>query len=267
MAHFVGPLAHRAGARRVDHAMPHRGHAADNGGPNQHHGKRAQLAVKYTDHALVAGKQARHTARGGGVHRKQVTGHIHHAFQLPGAGHVNAVVITRAQIQRGKLAVLELGRQGRIAAQQGLCAVAVALGLKHAIAGNRSALADGAVHRADQRRRRQGAGVGPQRAGEKGVEAEVAGRVGVGCFGHVHVVAFDKPVDDRCRHAAPLAARHPTGKDRQGLLGNQVLRQHRQAVRKRRGHETAARADQKKTPILSGVDDGLPRGRAGTIQP
>ena len=149
-------------------------------------------------------------------------------------------------------------RQRCVAAHQSACAVAVALGLEHLIACNLAALADGAVHGADIRGMGQRACAGVERAGEKLVEALVTGRVRVGRFAHVHVVALDEPVDDAGGRAAPLAARHPARKGGQGLLGDQVLRQNRQAVREGTGHEGAAKAVQDNCQILSGRLLGFP---------
>jgi hypothetical protein len=73
---------------------------------------------------------------------------VHHGAQPPGAGHVDAVVVARAQVQGGELAVLELGRQPRVARQQGGGAVGCALGLEDLVALDGAELADGAVHRA-----------------------------------------------------------------------------------------------------------------------
>jgi hypothetical protein len=71
---------------------------------------------------------------------------------------VDAVVVPRAEVEGGELAVLELDRQVAVAAHQGVGGVAVALGLEDLVALDAAELADGAVHRADE------VGVG-QRAG------------------------------------------------------------------------------------------------------
>ena len=76
--------------------MPHRGHAAHNGGAHQDQHHRALLGCKLAHHAFVACKQAGHAARGGGVHRKQIAWHVNHAQQFASNGHVNAVVVARA---------------------------------------------------------------------------------------------------------------------------------------------------------------------------
>jgi hypothetical protein len=113
------------------------------------------LALEDADHALVAREQARHAARRHRVHREQVTRHVDHARQPPGAGHVDAVVVLRAQVERGEQAVLELRSQHRIAAHQRRRRVAVALGLEDLVAVDGAELADRAVDRADEIRCRQ----------------------------------------------------------------------------------------------------------------
>ena len=93
---LVIPVAQGAGARGIDHAVPDGGHAADDGGTDQHQHKGAKFALEHADHALVAGEQAGHAPGGGGIDRKQLAGHVNHAQQPPGAGHVDAVVVARA---------------------------------------------------------------------------------------------------------------------------------------------------------------------------
>lgn len=92
----VVPFAQLAGARRVDQTVPDRGHAADDGGADQHQHEGAELAIEHADHALVAGEQAWHAPGGGGVDGEQFARHVDHAQQPSGAGHVDAVVVTRA---------------------------------------------------------------------------------------------------------------------------------------------------------------------------
>jgi hypothetical protein len=108
------------------------------------------LALEDADHALVAREQARHAARRHRVDREQVAGHVDHARQPAGAGHVDAVVVLRAQVERGELAVLEARGQHRIAADQRGRRVAVALGLEDLVAVDGAELADRAVDRADE---------------------------------------------------------------------------------------------------------------------
>jgi hypothetical protein len=121
--------------------------------------------VEHADDALVAGEQPRHATRRGRVDRKQVARHVDHALELAIAGHVDAVVVLRAQVDGGEVAVLERRRQRRVAAHQRAGAVVVALGLEDLVSFDRAELADRAVHRADpvgggQRTRRRGAADG-----------------------------------------------------------------------------------------------------------
>src|SRR5450756_1008605 len=102
----VVPLAYRVRTRRVDNAVPHRGHAADNGGPDQCQYERSQFAIEHTHHPLVAREQTRHAACCRRIHRKQLTRHINHAPQTSRARHVDTVIIPRAEIQRGKAAAV-----------------------------------------------------------------------------------------------------------------------------------------------------------------
>ena len=70
---------------------------------------------------------------------------------------MNAVVVTRAQVNRGEVAIVKgLGQLG-VSAHQGLCAVGVAFGLKHLIALNASELAHRPIDRTNIGRFGQGA--------------------------------------------------------------------------------------------------------------
>ena len=129
-----------------------------------------------------------------------------HAAQAAGAGHVDAVVIARRQVQRGELAVLEARGQGFVAAHQGPGGVRMALGLEHLVAGDGAELADGAVHRADEGCVGQRPRIRAQRAGEEGVEAGVGLGPRVGRLGHVHAVAGDEAADQDLREGAAFQA-------------------------------------------------------------
>jgi hypothetical protein len=65
-----------------------------------------------------------------------------HAPQAPRAGHVDAVVVARAEVDGGEVAVLELRRQPLVAAEQGGGAVGVALGLEDLVVLDAAELAD-----------------------------------------------------------------------------------------------------------------------------
>lgn len=92
---------------------------------------------------------------------------------------MDAVVVARAEVEGGELAILELRRQTAVAADQRGGGVEVALGLEDLVAFDRTELADRAVDRAQV----VGLGEGPyafaQRAGEELIEGRVAGGVGM----------------------------------------------------------------------------------------
>ncbi|MOA18446.1 hypothetical protein D3C78_1387640 [compost metagenome] len=160
--------------------------------------------IEHAHHALVAGEQAGYAARGGRVDREQRAGHVDHALQRAVARHVDAVVVARAEVDGGELAVLELGRQGRISADQRARRIMVALGLENLVAGDGAELAHGAVHGAIQRGQGLRAHASAQTAREKSVESVVARGIGVGGFGHVDTVAGNEALDHpRRQPAAP----------------------------------------------------------------
>jgi hypothetical protein len=64
---------------------------------------------------------------------------------------VYAVVVARAEVNRGKAAVLKLRCQRGVATHQRGSAVEMPFGLKNLVFGNGAKLADGAVHRTDPR--------------------------------------------------------------------------------------------------------------------
>ena len=147
----VGPLAQRARPRRVDHAVPHRGHAADDGGAHQHqHEGRAVGGLEHADHALVAREQPRHAARRGRVHREQLARHVDHAQQPPGAGHVDAVVVLGLRYSVAKWPPWKCAASAASPPTSAVARVVVALGLEDALAVDGAELADRAVHRAHQ---------------------------------------------------------------------------------------------------------------------
>ena len=108
--------------------------------------------------------------------------------------------------------------------------VGVALGLEYLVAFDGAELADRTVDRADQVGVRQRPRAGLERAGEKVVEALVAGDVGVRGLVHVDAVLGDEAADQPGGARAPLARRAPAGITGQRLLRQQVLGQHFQAV-------------------------------------
>jgi len=211
--------------------MPDGGHAADNGGTHQHQHQRPQRRVKHAHHPLVARKQPRHTLRGGRVDRKQRARHMDHAAQHAIAGHVDAVVVARAQVERGKQAVVKLPRQPGVTPHQRSAAVVVALGLKNLLPLNAAKLADGPIHRANQRCIGQRPHTRLERAGKKLIESGVARGVGLRGLGQVDLVAPCKPGNQRSGGRCALPACHAPGQLGQCLLGQQVLRQHGQTFK------------------------------------
>ena len=233
-AFLVIPLAQGAGAWWIDLAMPGGSHAAHNGRAHQHHDKRPVGTLKHAHHPLVARKQPGHPACCGGVDGEQRARHMHHAQQAPGARHVNAVVVAWAEVDGGKVTVLELCSQLGVPPEQGLGTVVVALGLEYLPIFNRPELADGAIHRANPWRFGQRTGALAQGAGEEIVEAGIGRRVGFGGFAHVNAVALNETLDENgspCPSVQPGHAAHEVG---QGLFGQEVLRKNSEAIRHRR---------------------------------
>jgi len=146
-----------------------------------------------------------------------------HAFQAPGAGHVDAVVVARAQVQGGEVAVLEAGRQLSIAAQQRDAAVMLALGLKNSVALDAAQLAHSAINRAHQPRFGQRPHPGLEGAGEKIVEGGVGAKVGLQRLAHVHAVARGKAAHRPLRGGTEWAPRQGAGQFGQGLFGQGML--------------------------------------------
>mmetsp|Transcript_6377 Transcript_6377/g.11456 ORF Transcript_6377/g.11456 Transcript_6377/m.11456 type:complete len:337 (-) Transcript_6377:154-1164(-) len=219
-------------AAALDAALPDRGHAADDGGPHQHQHPAAEgVVVEHAHHALVARKQPRHAARRGRVHREQRARHMQHAHQPAGGGHVDAVVVARAQVEVGEQAVLEARGQLGIATDEGGGREGLALGLVDLIALDASDLADGAVHRADQRRLRQRPRAGLQRPGEEVVEGLVGSDVRLGRLGHVDAVARDEAADGGGRQRSHRLGRIVPGQARHRELRHQVLRQDFESIR------------------------------------
>jgi hypothetical protein len=146
---------------------------------------------------------------------------------------VDAVVVLGTQVNGGEGAVVKLRGQCSIATQQRARAVVVALGLEDLVALNAAQLTHRAVHRAHPAGIRQRAGAGLQGPGEKFVEARVAFNARIGGFGHVHAVTRHEAADDGGGDAPGACPGHPACKHGKRPLGQQVLRQHRQAIRHR----------------------------------
>ena len=179
-------------------------------------------------------RRRRHAARRRGVDREQVARHVDHAHEAPIAGHVNAMVVFGAQIDRGEGAV-GIGRgQDRVTAHQRGGGVAVPLCLKDLIAADGAKLTDGAVHRTHVLGLGDGPRPGLEGAREEVVERGIRGDVRLGRLAHVHAVLAHEPADHRGGLFATLGPREGAGQRREGLLGQQVLGDDE----KRRGHGT-----------------------------
>src|SRR5690606_6069599 len=142
-----------------------------------------------------------------------------------GARHVHPVIVARRKIDGGEIAADERRRALGLAAQQVGQTVRVPLGLENAAVLNGAELADGAVDRADYAARFgiQGAGAGPELAGEELVESFVGQRILQLGFAHVYAVsaheARDHPVLDGGR-AAICGMAHQA---RHQVMGRQIL--------------------------------------------
>lgn len=153
-----------------------------------------------------------------------------HAQQAAIAGHVDAMVVARAEVERREAAVLEFCRQLAVAADQGTGRVAVPLGLEDLVAFDRAELADRAVDRTEEVGIAERPGAFAQRTGEEFVETAVGGDVGICRFVHVHAVAPDEPADEaRCQRAG-LGAGELAGEGGEGLFRQQVLGKNGEAI-------------------------------------
>ena len=163
---------------------------------------------------------------GGGVDREQIARHIHHAAQLAIAWHVDAVVVAGAQIQRGEVAVLELGCQAGVTAHQGGAAVSVAFGLEDLVLLDAAELADASIDRAHPSGLRHGPCAGFQGACEEVVEAGVVRGVRVQRFVHVHAITADEPLDQTLGTRTAAFVGDEASETCQAVLRGQVLGQH-----------------------------------------
>ena len=126
--------------------MPDRRHAANDRRANQNQCHRPVGGCENADHALVAREQVRDCARSCRINRKQRARHVDHSRQASIAGHVNAVVILRAQVQVREAPVLELRGKHRIAPHQCPRRIVMPFCLEDLIAFDRAKLTDGAIN-------------------------------------------------------------------------------------------------------------------------
>ena len=106
----------------------------------------------------------------------------------------------------------------------------MALGLKNLIVLNGAALTDGPIDWAHPSAVGQWSHAVLKGAREKLIEAFVMRRIGMNGLCHVHVVAFDKALNDPGGERAQLGTGQTAGQAGHGQLGHQVLRQHRQLI-------------------------------------
>ena len=156
--------------------------------------------------------------------RKQFARYIDHADERTIARHVNAVIILRAEIQRGEASIHELGGKDRITSQQCRGRILVALCLKNLIALDRTKLTDSAINRANVIRLCEWADACAQGACEKIIKASVAADVRISRFSHVDAIAADEPADQTCRQAPSPGARDFSADCRKRLLRQQILK-------------------------------------------
>jgi hypothetical protein len=211
--------------------MPHGRHAADDGRADQHHHERAKLlGLEHAHHALVTREQARHAARGGRVHGKQLARHVEHACQPAIAGHVQAVVVLGAEIEVGKAPVLEAGRQARIAADQRGGGEGMPLGLENLVILDLAELADRAIHRADKVRLRQRPRTFLQRPRKEVIEAGVARDVRIGGLAHIDAILGHEPFDQARGRRSALGPGNTASQVGEGTFRQKVLRQNFDAI-------------------------------------
>ena len=144
---------------------------------------------------------------------------------------MNAVIVTRAQIDGGKAAVIKLARQCGIAPHQRGGAVLMALGLKDLLAFNLAKLADGAIDRAHPVRLSQRTSTILERPRKKGIECLIGRWIGVSRLGHIDLVTLDKATNDCRRQASGLGLGQFSHQDGQSLLGQEILRKYGKSIR------------------------------------
>ena len=155
---------------------------------------------------------------------------MQHAGQAAVAGHVDTVVVARAEVERGKQAIVKHSGKLVVATQQRRAAVVVPLGLKNTASAHCTELADGTVYRAEQFSPSQRPGIRLEGAGEEIIKTSVAGRIRIRCLGHVDLVALHKPADQGSAPSTGTGAGDLARQQGHGLLGQQVLRQHSETV-------------------------------------
>ena len=220
--------------------MPDGGHAAHDGRAHQHQHPRPPRRIEDADHPFVAGKEAGNGGCGGRADGEQVAWHVDHLAKAARAGHVDAVIVARAQVDGGELAVHKVLGQLAVTGQQGRGRVVMPLGLEDATGVDVPQLADGTIHRADQIAVGQRPGTRSQRPGEEGIEAGVGRRIRLGGLLHVHLILLNEATDGPLGKRTAFKASASPGQPGKRLLGQQVLGErmqigHGQATRHRTG--------------------------------
>ena len=215
--------------------------------PDEHHHERTEVRLELADDALVAREESRDAARGRRVDREQRARHVDHPAQPPVAGHVDAVVVLRAQVERGEVAIRRTRGQRRIAAHQGRVAKVCP---SPGSTGRRSIAPNWLIAPSTGQSQAAGArGRAPrlQRAGEEVVEGRVAAGSGCAASRHVDAVARDEPPDRGLRPALRRARRAKLpASDVSACLGSRycgkTARKSDTTVPRNRGGEDSTRA-------------------------
>jgi len=191
------PAQDASSSRRRDAPGPDSLNAANEDRAHQHQRHRPEIGLERTDQAFVAREESRYSGGGGGVHAEETPGDMDGAAESPVYRHVDAVIVTRRQIQRGKHSTVETCGKVGVAAEQLGAAEILPLGLKNTPRFDIAELADNAVYRWDDGTSClfQGSCICSQGPGEEGVEIRIPGRVRLARFAHVDPKGADVAPD------------------------------------------------------------------------
>jgi len=148
-------IIHRCQAARPagrNFSSPHGFDAAHVERPNQNQRHDTGRSLEFADHSFIPRKQPGNAAYGCRIDAEQAAGEIDHASQLTINRHMDAMVVIRRKVYRAECATGQCFRQLR-EPKQILQRVVSILGLEHPAIQRQSTLADGAIHRADNKRR------------------------------------------------------------------------------------------------------------------
>src|SRR5690606_23497775 len=104
--------------RRADLAGKYRFNTRHDHRTNQYHYQRSLVRIEETHRSFVACKQRVDVLRRHLVDREQLAGHVAHFLKSTAKRHVHAVVVTRREVDGGKVAVVEARSEGIVATQQ-----------------------------------------------------------------------------------------------------------------------------------------------------